>query len=102
MSSLIGIAGIFYGLRFVFLTESKGFTGYLDVSSLILLGILPPSIMLLSHKISDFFTGFKILIQSSLQNTIRTQNNVIDALTMCSARVRSEGIGGLVKERKKN
>ena len=100
MSSLLGIAGIIYGLHFVFTAESHGFTGYFDIPSLVLLGVLPPSIMLLSHKISDFFTGIKILFQSSLQNTLRTQNNVIDSLTMCSARIRSEGIGALVKERK--
>lgn len=101
MSSIIGITGIIYGLYYVLTQQQDSFTGYLDKPSFVLLGILPPSIMLLSHKISDFLTGFKILLQSTFQNTKRHQNHVINSLTVCSARVRSEGIGCLVHERKK-
>ncbi|MDD9950151.1 MAG: MotA/TolQ/ExbB proton channel family protein, partial [Zetaproteobacteria bacterium] len=101
MSGIIGMAGIIYGLYFVFTAESSGFTGYYDLPSLVLLGILPPSIMLLSHKIGDFLTGIKILITSMFQNSRRQQNQVINALTVCSARVRAEGMGALVMERKK-
>ena len=100
MSFLIGIAGIFYGLYFIFTYESKGFSGYFDVPSMVLLGLLPPSIMLLSHTISDFITGIRILLQSTFSNTTRKQNAVINSLTMCSARVRADGIGALVKERR--
>ena len=53
MSSLIGIAGIVYGLYFVFTYPKGGFSGYFDLPSLVLLGVLPPSIMLLSNKITD-------------------------------------------------
>lgn len=101
MSTILGISGIIYGLYFVFTYEQKGFSGYLDIPSMVLLGLLPPSIMLLSHKISDFLIGVKILLQSMFQNTNRQQNTVINSLTMCSARVRSDGIGALVQERKK-
>lgn len=101
MSSLIGISGIIYGLYYVLTQKQEAFSGYFDKPSFVLLGLLPPCIMLLSHKISDFLTGFKILLQSIFQNTKRKQNHVINALTVCSARVRSEGIGSLVHERRK-
>lgn len=100
MSSLIGICGIVYGLYFVFTAPQQGFSGYYDLPSLILLGLLPPCIMLLSHKLSDFFTGIKILLQSMFNNTNRKQIHVINALTVCSAKVRSEGVGCLINERK--
>lgn len=101
MSGIIGLCGIFYGLYFVFTSKSNGFTGYYDLPSLVLLGLLPPSIMLLSHKLGDFFTGFKILTISMFQNSHKQQTQVINALSVCSARVRSEGMGALVLERKK-
>lgn len=100
MSGLIGLAGIFYGLHFVFTAEKGGFSGYLDISSLVLLGVLPPCIMLLSHKLTDFGTGVRVLFQAMFNNTNRQQLEVINALTRCSARVRSDGVGALVHERK--
>lgn len=100
MSSIIGMSGIIYGLHFVFTYPKGGFSGYFDIPSMVLLGVLPPSIMLLSHKLGDFFTGFRILLQSMFHNTKRKQLEVINSLTTCSAKVRSEGIGALVKERK--
>ncbi|MEZ4741387.1 MAG: MotA/TolQ/ExbB proton channel family protein [Bdellovibrionota bacterium] len=100
MSSLLGLAGIFYGLYFVFTYPKAGFSGYYDLPSLVLLGLLPPSIMLLSHKLGDFFMGIRILIQAMFNNTMRKQHSVIQALTRCSARVRAEGVGALVSERR--
>lgn len=101
MSTLIGLSGIIYGIYYV-LTQNQGaFTGYYDKPSVVLLGILPPCIMLLSHKISDFLTGIKILLQSWFHSTKRKQSHVINALTVCSAKIRAEGIGSLINERKK-
>lgn len=101
MSTLIGLAGIFYGLYFVFTAPKGGFSGYFDPPSMVLLGLVPPSIMLLSHKISDFLNGVKILIQSMFNNTTKKHKLVVNSLTICSAKVRSEGIGSLVGERNK-
>jgi chemotaxis protein MotA len=92
--------GIFYGLYFAFTAEKSGFSGYLDIPSLVLLGILPPSIMLLSHKLSDFGTGIKLLFAAIFNNHLRKQSQIINALTKCQAVVRSEGVGALVNERK--
>jgi len=100
MSSIIGIVGIVYGLYFVFTYPKGGFAGYFDVPSLVLLGVLPPSIMLLSNKLGDFVIGFKVLLKSMFQNADSKQAHVIDALTVCSAKVRKEGVGSLVAERK--
>ncbi len=94
---LIGIA---YGLYFVFTAPAGGFHGYLDMPGIVLLGLLPPSIMLLSHRISDFLLGIKMLFQAMFNNTGRKQGVVIEALTRCSARVRAEGVGALVHERR--
>lgn len=100
MSSLLGLLGIGYGLYFIFAHPSAGFAGYFDAPSAVLLGLLPPSVMLLSHQLSDFFTGTRVLFQSMFNSTNRKQNSVIQSLTRCSARVRAEGIGSLVSERK--
>ncbi|MBP6217639.1 MAG: MotA/TolQ/ExbB proton channel family protein [Oligoflexales bacterium] len=101
MSSLIGFAGIIFGIYFTLTHHGTGFKGYFDGTALVLLGILPPSIMLLSHRLSDFRTGFKILIQSIFNDTMKQQAQVINALTICSAKVRSDGVGALVAERSK-
>lgn len=100
MSAILGILGIGYGLYFVFNAPSKGFTGFFDESSMVLLGILPPSIMLLSHEITDFVMGIKILLQSIFRRNTRMQKHIIESLTRCSAIVRSEGVGALNRERK--
>lgn len=100
MSSLLGILGIAYGLYFAFTSDKTGFSGYFDLSSLVLLGVLPPSIMLLSHKLSDFGTGIKLLLTAMFNNHVRKQTQVINALTKCQALVRNEGVGSLVNERK--
>jgi flagellar motor component MotA len=81
LSSILGLTGIIYGLYFVFTAPKGGFSGFYDLPSLVLLGLLPPSIMLLSHKVSDFFMGFKILLQAMFNNTMRKQTNVIHTLT---------------------
>ena len=101
MSGLIGVIGIAYGLYFVVGHPHSGFHGFYDPPSFVLLGILPPSIILLSHKLSDFSIGIKVLMTSMFNNTARQQNAVINSLTLCSARVRSDGVGALVNERSK-
>lgn len=98
MSPIIAIAGIVYSLYYVFTNPATGFSGYLDKPSLVLLGIMPPSIMLLSHNLNDFFVGFVTLLRS-LFATSRNQNEVINVLTRSSQLVRSEGIGSLVNVR---
>ena len=100
MSSILGMVGIFYGLYFAFTSEKNGFSGYLDIPSLVLLGLLPPSIMLLSHKISDLGTGVRLLFAAIFNNHLRKQSQIINSLTKCQAVVRSEGVGALVNERK--
>lgn len=101
MSSIIGLIGIISGLWYVMTHPAGGFHGYIEPHGIILVGVLPPCIMLLSHRLSDFSTGIKILLQSMFNNTRRTHAHVINALTVCSARVRSEGVGSLVQERNK-
>ena len=89
MSSLIGISGIVYGLYFVFTFPRAGFSGYYDLPSLVLLGLLPPSIMLLSHQLRDFFTGITTLIRAIFGNVERQHRLVINSLTSCSAQSKS-------------
>ena len=98
MSPIIAIVGIVFSLYFVFTNPSSGFQGYLDKPSLILLGIMPPSIMLLSHSLRDFFVGFETLLKA-LFSTSRSEKEVINILTQSSQLVRAEGIGSLVKVR---
>ena len=101
MSPILAIIGIGYSLYFVFTYPAKGFTGYYDQTSLVLLGIMPPSIMLLSHTVRDFATGFITLFNSLFRSPAGAQKEVIDVLTKASAVVRSDGIGALVGVRNK-
>lgn len=101
MSGIIGLCGIVYVFYVVFTHPHTGFTGYIDKTAIILLAIAPPSIMLLSHTIQDFLTGFVILFRSTFQNSRKSQGEVINTLTACSAKVRAEGVGSLMGVRDK-
>jgi chemotaxis protein MotA len=99
MSPIIGLSGIGFALWFMFNYPTEGFSGYWDVPSAVLLGLCPPSVMMLSHTFSDLLTGFKTLIKSAFTSQRQAEVSVINALTQASALVRSEGIGALVKIR---
>jgi chemotaxis protein MotA len=99
VSAIIGLAGIAFSLWFVFAFPSPGFKGYFDLPSFILLVISPPSIVLLSHRFSDFVTGIQTLFQSAFSGHDRLEVMVINQLTQAAALVRSEGVGSLVKMR---
>ncbi len=99
MSALIGICGILFGIGFTFTHKHEGFSGYFDISGFILVGVLPPSIMLLSHTIADFFVGIRVLFSSIFNQTNRQRSRVIDGLSTVSAKVRLHGVGALVAER---
>jgi len=66
-----------------------------------LVGICPPSIMLLSHTLQDFGRGIFVLARALFRGQSRTHKEVINILTHASALVRSEGIGALMKIRDK-
>lgn len=99
LSPLFAIAGICGSLYYIFAFPAKGFTGYFDEASLVFLAVMPPSIMLLSHTLVDFFLGILTLIKSLFHNNNKYMLAVNDTLTKASALVRSEGIGALVKVR---
>lgn len=99
MSPILGLAGLIASFYFVFTHPSAGFKGYYDLPSLVLLLVCPPSIMLLSHTVSDFMTGISTLIKSLFGGQKQAQAEVINILTNASAIVRSEGIGALLKIR---
>ena len=99
VSAIVGIIGIIGSLYYVFNFPSPGFAGYFDKPSFVLLMIMPPSVMLLSHSIQDFITGISTLVTTLFSSRDSTQNEVIDILTRSSAMVRSDGIGALVQVR---
>jgi chemotaxis protein MotA len=101
MSLLIGMAGIFGSLYFIFTYQSPGYQGYFDLPSMVLLGIAPPSIMLLSHTAADFLTGIRLLIGSMFSRGRRNHMEVIEALTVASKAVRSDGLGAVIPIRDK-
>lgn len=96
LSPLLAITGIVGSCYYIFMFPSPGFTGYLDVSSLIFLGVMPPSIMLLSHSLGDFGLGIATLAKSLFSNNHKFLQEINMILTKASALVRSEGIGSLV------
>ena len=101
MSMLIGMAGIIGSLIFVFWYKSPGYQGYYDLPSLVLLGVAPPSIMLLSHTLMDFLTGIRLLFSSMLSQGRRNHSEVIETLTVASKAVRSDGLGSIMPIRDK-
>ena len=101
MSGLLGICGIAVGLYYIFTFKASNFVGFLDIPSLVFLCVLPPSIMLLSHQLADFWTGIQILFRALFHNTTREQRSIIQSLSVCSAKIREQGMGSLMEERKK-
>ena len=100
MSPILGILGISYSLYYVFTKPSAGFNGFLDMPSLVLLLLMPPSIMLLSHSLSDCLLGIATLLKALFKPQAREEKHIINLLTKASSLVRSEGIGSLVNVRK--
>lgn len=101
MSLLVGIAGIAWSLYFTLTAGVTGFSGFFDKPSAALLLVMPPSVMLLSHTLTDFYVGASILLKSLFKPQGRYEREVIEVLTISSAMVRSEGIGSLMKVRNK-
>ena len=99
MSPIIGLAGIGFSLYYIFMFPTKGYAGYLDMPSAVLLGLTPPCIMLLSHTLGDFLVGAKLLVAAMFSRNKKHQKEIIDTLTYASKLVRSEGIGSLIKVR---
>ena len=96
MSPIVGLAGIGFSFYFIFSHQSDGFQGYFDSPSMILLGVAPPSIMLLSHTLNDFVMGIKLLLSSMFSRLRRHHSEVLDTLTNASKVVRSEGMGAVL------
>ena len=96
MSLIIGLIGITASFYFAFTAEAGGFTGYFDTTSAVLLGVAPPSIMLLSHSWRDIFTGIGMLFKSTFSRIRSQHEEVIVLLTEASKLVRSEGLGALM------
>jgi len=99
VSPIIGLGGIAFALWYVFTHPHAGFNGFFDKNAAILIGVGPPSIMLLSHTVKDFFTGVGLLIRAMFRRHGSLEREVINILTMSSALVRTEGIGALMKIR---
>lgn len=97
MSAIIGTIGIVFALWYAFVNEGKsGYTGFFQPAGVILLLVGPPSIMLLSHTLTDFVTGFKLLVSSMFGRSRKQHEEIIDTLSAASKAVRSEGIGAVI------
>ena len=97
MSQLLGLIGIIASIWFVLANPSSNFSGYFDLPSIVLLGVVPPSVMLLSHTISDLILGGKLLFDAMFSRQRVHQAEIIQLLTQASSLVRAEGMGALVK-----
>ncbi len=99
MSPLLGISGIAYCVYFVLTAPHTGFRGYMEPAAIVMVGLCPPSVMLLSYTLKDFGMGLATLFRAMFAVNRRTQVEVVNVLTHGSALVRSEGIGALIKIR---
>ena len=77
MSPLLGILGIAYSLYYVFTSPSGGFSGFLDYPSLVLLLLMPPSIMLLSHNLGDCILGIGTLLRALFLPQVREERKLL-------------------------
>lgn len=101
LSSLLGLLGICGSIYYAFTQEGGGFSGYLHPGAIVLLGVGPPSVMLLSHSLTDFAVGIKILL-SAMTNRLAGQHDVvIETLTQASKAVRADGMGAIIPIRDK-
>lgn len=101
MSQLLGLSGIIYTIYYVLHHPHGGFTGYMDKPSMMLIGLMPPCVMLLSHTLSDLLLGFRLLFSSMFSRQRKHQAEIIETLTRASILVRSEGLGSLMKLKEK-
>jgi chemotaxis protein MotA len=96
MSQILGLGGIIAAIWYVIGHPHGQFTGFWDRGAGILIGVMPPCIMMLSHTLSDLVMGVKLLFQSITSQHNRNMSEVIETLTRASQIVRSEGLGALV------
>jgi chemotaxis protein MotA len=96
MSPILGLSGIAFAIWYVIAHPAMKFHGYWDPAAMVLLGFGPPSVMMLSHSISDLLVGFKLLGTSMFSRHSAHQAEIIDALTKASQIVRTDGLGALV------
>jgi chemotaxis protein MotA len=96
MSQLLGLSGIAFAIWYVIAHPAMKFHGYWDPAAVILLGIGPPSVVMLSHTLTDLFVGVKLLWSSMFSRHHQHQAEIIDALTRASQIVRTDGLGALV------
>ncbi|MCX6119938.1 MAG: MotA/TolQ/ExbB proton channel family protein [Proteobacteria bacterium] len=96
MSQLIGLSGIIFTIWYVISHPHSSFNGYWDSSAAMLLGVMPPCILMLSHSISDLFMGIRLLFQSITSQHNKNQMEIIEVLTRASQLVRSDGMGALI------
>jgi len=97
LSQLLGLCGIIGSIWYVLAYPSQGFAGYFDGPSMVLLIVVPPSVMLLSHTIADLILGGKLLFDAMFSRQRHHQLEIIELLTRASGMVRAEGMGALVK-----
>lgn len=96
MSQLLGLSGIVFAVWYVVAHPAAKFHGYWDPAAMVLLSLGPPSVMLLSHTVSDLFMGVRLLITSIFSRHGQQQMEIINALTRASQIVRTDGLGALV------
>ena len=96
MSQILGLSGIGFSIYYLVSHHATQFHGYWDPAAAVLLGVGPPSIMMLSHTVMDLFVGFRLLASSIFSRHARHQAEIIDVLTRASQIVRTDGLGALV------
>ena len=96
MSQILGLSGIGFAIWYVISHPAMKFHGYWDPAAVVLLGIGPPSVMMLSHTLADLIVGIRLLITSIFSRHAQHQAEIINALTRASQIVRSDGLGALV------
>jgi chemotaxis protein MotA len=96
MSQLLGLSGIAFAIWYALTHPAAKFHGYWDPAAMVLLGVAPPSVMMLSHTVQDLIMGVKLLVSSIFSRHAQHQAEIIATLTRASQIVRTDGLGSLV------
>jgi len=101
MSPILGVCGVVFSMWFFVKFEGNSFTGFFQWAGIVMLGVAPPSIMLLSHNVLDFLMGLKLLFSSAFSRVRWHHEEAIEILSAASKAVRAEGLGATISFRDK-
>jgi chemotaxis protein MotA len=99
ISTIIGIGLFVATIAYTVDNQPDTFSGYIEMSSLVLLIFAPISVGIIAYGIIEFFLAFKALFAQAFLNQKKEIFKVANTLTALNQQMKQEGLGALVKAR---